>query len=111
MEVLESSGLGQPMDNIGQRPGMPISNDPENCCRTPNMAFRTLSEVISLWLARFAMRAALEDPEDIHAMAFLTSRLWVTVGLIFDGEWRDRTAIRTMIADREDEVDWQRMRL
>ena len=48
MEVLESSDLGQPMDNIDQRPGMPDSNDLEHCCRTPNMAFRTLSEVISL---------------------------------------------------------------
>lgn len=48
MEVLESSGLGRPMDNIGQRPGMPDSNYLENCCRTPNMAFRTLSEVINL---------------------------------------------------------------
>ena len=48
MEVLESSDLGQPMDNIGQRPGMPDSNYLENRCRTPSMALRTLSEVISL---------------------------------------------------------------
>lgn len=38
--------------------------------RTASMAFLTRSEVMRPLLARFLMRAALEEPEDIQAIAF-----------------------------------------
>lgn len=36
---------------------------------TPSMAFLTRSEVMSSFLARFATRAALDDPDERQAMS------------------------------------------